>query len=129
MKRPTLLLLLVATLISVAAPARGAVNVERRGDENPMAVIAKSTAWGMVTGVLVGAAIDLAANTDSDAPIRWGVAVGTFGGLGVGIWHVSHRVEPQALLEPGPGGLATGGLAAFELEPGAARVRVVAVRF
>lgn len=116
-------------LCATAAETFAAVSVERRGDENPMAVIAKSTGWGMVTGFLVGTAINLAQNRDDGDALRLCTCAGTFAGLGVGIWFVTHRPAATALLEAGRGEFVCGGLDAIEATPGRVRLHAVGLRF
>lgn len=111
---------LVVTLLSVqvvVSPALAAVNVNRSGDENPMKEVAKAVVWGGIAGLTLGTALAVASDSnDNDGElIRWGFAGGTFLGLGMGLWWVSRRPEPSAMLElkdgtlmarvalPGPG--------------------------
>lgn len=128
MKRLTILLALLAS-IPAAAPATAAVNVERQGTENPMVEISRSTLYGALAGLVVGSAIALAAEDDSGEPIRWGIVVGTFTGLGVGIYFVSHRPQPQALLERNGSRLELHAWTAVEASPGGVRVRIAGARF
>lgn len=132
MRKPLSILMCVAlTLCVFPAPAPAAVNVERHGTENPVVEVFKSTVYGALAGVVVGGAIALAAQ-DSDATddiMRWSIVGGTMIGLGAGIWFVSKRPQPGALLEINNGNL---GLqpAPPTLEPGGGMAwRLVAVRF
>jgi hypothetical protein len=114
-------------------PARTlySVNVQRGGDENPVKEIAKSVAWGALAGLLVGSAVALAAKDDSGDPVRWGIVIGTFGGLAAGIYFVSHRPQPTSLLELRDGRLVpnAAALTAIEPVPGGMRVHAIGVGF
>jgi hypothetical protein len=57
--------------------------------------------------------------------------IGSFAGLGAGVYFVMRRPEPASLLELRDGHLSPGPepLAAVEAVPGGARVRAVGVRF
>ena len=132
MKKP-LAILLCATLAfgALPAPASAAVNVERQGAENPMVEVFRSTVYGALAGLVVGGAIALAVN-DEDATgdiFRWSIVGGTVVGLGAGIYFVSKRPQPSALLELKDGGLSLHP-ASPQIEPGGGMsLRVVAVRF
>ena len=114
-----------------AAPEVLAVEISRNGAENPMVEIARSVMWGALAGLVVGGAIELAAKDDSGEPIRWGIVVGTGVGLAAGVYFVSHRPQPTALLELHDGKLAPGPIALGAIEPvaGGARARLIGVRF
>jgi hypothetical protein len=130
MKRFAVSVLLVAMLAASAAPAAGAVNVERQGSENAFIEVARTACYGALAGVLVGSAIALAQdNGKGGDDVRWGFVIGTFGGLGYGIVHVNSRPKASALLELGGARPASGGLAAIEAVPSGARVRAIALRF
>lgn len=113
------------------ARASGGVTIHRESNENPVMEVAKSVCWGALAGLVVGSAIALAAEDSSGEPIRWGIVVGTFAGLGAGIYFVSHRPQPAGLLELKDGRLvpSAAALTALEPVPGGARVHAVAVRF
>ena len=113
------------------ARSSGSVNISRQGDENPMVEIARSVFWGAVAGLAVGTAITLADDHHSGEPIRWGVVIGTFAGLGAGIYFVANRPIPESMLELRDGRLVpnAAALAAVEPVPGGARVSLVGVRF
>jgi hypothetical protein len=111
--------------------ASGSVEISRNGAENPMVEIARSVMWGAVAGFVVGGAVALAAKDDSGEPLRWGIVIGTGAGLAAGIYFVSHRPQPTALLELQDGRLSTGPAALGVIEPvaGGARARLIGVRF
>ena len=111
--------------------AAGSVEITRNSAENPMAEITRSMLWGAVAGLLVGGAIELAAKDTSGEPLRWGIVVGTGAGLASGIYFVSHRPQPTALLELKGGRLSPGPvpLAAVEPVAGGVRARLVALGF
>ena len=140
----------VCTLVpalAAAAPvllsrSSGSVQVSRGSDENPVKEIAKSIYWGAVGGAVIGGAIMLADKGGSAEPLRWGIVVGAFAGLGVGGYFVATRPQPGALLEIEHGRcspvFATGGggtpgaevaVRSVDALPGGARVRVIGVRF
>jgi F0F1-type ATP synthase assembly protein I len=117
-----------------AAPevlASGNVEISRNGAENPMVEIARSVMWGAVAGFVVGGAIALAAKDDSGESIRWGIVAGTVAGLGAGVYFVSHRPQPTAMLDLHDGKLSPNPAALGAIEPvqGGARARLVGVRF
>jgi hypothetical protein len=113
------------------ARSSGGVSINRSGDENPVMEVAKSAMWGALAGLVVGSAIALAAKDDTGESIRWGIVVGTFAGLGAGIYFVAHRPEPASMLELRDGKLVpnAAALTAIEPVPGGARVHALAVRF
>ena len=147
MFRRSLALLLLACLTANALPAfaaetppgpvapevlaAGNVEISRNSAENPMAEIARSVMWGAFAGLIVGGAIELAAKDASGEPLRWGIVVGTGAGLASGVYFVSHRPQPSALLELRDGRLAAGSTALTALEPvaGGARARLIGVSF
>jgi hypothetical protein len=121
---------LAATLAlgTLAPRARAQVHVERRGAENPMVEVFRSTVYGGLAGLVVGAGIALVDDSEGTDPLKWGFVTGTFVGLGYGFYWVSRRPQPQALLEVAGGKLRV--CAAPTLELGASpRVHLVAVRF
>lgn len=109
----------------------GSVEISRTGAENPMVEIARSVMWGAVAGFVVGGAIALAAKDDSGESLRWGIVVGTGVGLAAGVYFVSHRPQPSALLELHDGKLAMGPTALGAIEPvaGGARARLIGLSF
>ncbi|HTO91690.1 MAG TPA: hypothetical protein VMJ70_11225 [Candidatus Sulfotelmatobacter sp.] len=124
--------LISAALVAVALgpnPARAAVNVERHGSENGMVEIARSTIYGALAGLVVGGAIELAAKDDSGEPLRWGIVIGTFAGLGYGIYSVATRPKPTALLELDRGELKLHALPTIVPERGGARAYLVSRSF
>ena len=113
------------------ARSSGSVSIQRTGNENPMVEVARSTFWGAVTGLVVGGAITLADDQHSSTPIRWGIVLGTFAGLGAGIYYVANRPIPSSLLELRDGHLVPdpAAFSAIEAVPGGVRVRAVGARF
>ena len=111
--------------------AEGSVEISRSGAENPMVEIARSVMWGAVAGFVVGGAIALAAKDDSGESLRWGIVAGTVVGLAAGVYFVSHRPQPAAMLELQDGRLTPNpaALGAIEPVPGGARARLIGVRF
>ena len=102
MKRILAVLLCGVLLVQLTAPAaRASVNVERRGDENPMQEVAKSVIYGGLAGLVLGSAIAIAndSNSNDGDIVRWGFAGGAFLGLGMGLWWVTNRPQPAAALE------------------------------
>ena len=124
---------LCVTLALGTLPARAvaAVNVERRGDENPVVEVFRSTVYGFLGGVVVGGAIVLAVQDDnsSEEIMRWSIVGGTLIGLGAGIYWVTKRPQPSAMLELNGGALTLHPVAP-EIVPGEGmNLRVFAVRF
>ena len=114
----------------VLARTSGSVNISREGAENPVMEIARAVFWGATAGTIIGLAISLVQDGSSGEPVRWGFVLGTFGGLGAGIYFVSQRPQPASLLELRHDGLAPGAAAdAIELTPGGVRVHAIGVRF
>ncbi len=114
------------------ARASGSVNINREGSENPMAEVARSVFWGATAGLLVGTAVSLASEHHTSTPLRWGLVLGTFAGLGAGIYFVANRPIPSgSLLELREGRLALdrSALTAVEWYPGGGRVHAVGLRF
>ena len=107
------------------------MEVQRRGEENPFIEVMNTTKWGALGGLLVGSAISLAANGKDDGEgIRWGVVAGTFVGLGYGIWHVSSRAQPRAMLEFDDGRARLNPMPFAAVEAGdGLHLRALAVRF
>ena len=121
---------LAAALIAFSnSNARAEVNVERVGSENAMAEVFKSTIYGALAGLVVGGAIELAANDGSGEPIRWGIVAGTAIGLGYGIYQVATRPQPTALLELKDGELRAHALPTVQAQPGGARVYLLSRAF
>jgi hypothetical protein len=132
MRRPIAAVMAALMLVLPwATEARAAINVQRSGDENPMKEVAKSVLYGALAGLCVGGALAVATedNHNDDDFIRWGFAGGTLAGLGMGIYWVSKRPQPSALLEIREGQL---GAAVPDLtlgHDGTARMRLVRVNF
>jgi len=111
--------------------ASGSVEISRQSAENPMAEITRSMMWGALAGLLVGGAIELAAKDASGEPLRWGIVVGTGAGLASGVYFVSHRPQPTALLELHDGKFTPDPAALTAIEPvaGGARARLIGLSF
>jgi hypothetical protein len=109
--------------------ARAAVNVEREGSENPVLEVAKSTLYGGLGGLVVGIAIALVAEGDGGDIIKWSYVGGTFLGLGYGIYHVSTRPQPTALLEFQGGTPSLHAALPAPTPGGGVNVHLVAMRF
>ncbi len=105
------LLLIMFTFLAFNSSAEAQVTVVRGGQENPIISVAKSTMWGMVTGVLLGLAINVASDADSKEVYRWSFVGGTFAGFIYGVYHVANRPQPSASLIQ----FDTEGLAKFNL--------------
>jgi hypothetical protein len=118
MKRLVLTLVLAAVLGTVAAPR------EARAD-NSFNEVAKTTVLGAAAGLVVGGAIALLA--DDGEPVKWGFVLGTFGGLGYGLYNTNKSTA--SLLELRDGRLGTGGMASLDRRNGSVQVHAVGVRF
>ncbi len=106
MKPVKVIALSVALLLLVPLFANAQVAVQRKGDENPAISVTKSIFWGGLGGLILGGAAALVAEDNEGDIIKWSFVGGTFAGLGLGIWHVTHRPEPRAaLLRIGPEGV------------------------
>jgi hypothetical protein len=129
-RRALLAASLAAALLSAALPGPAAAQVieTREGDSNPMVAVFKSTIYGAGAGTLLGLAVAVADDDDDSEPIRWGFVAGTFFGFAYGIYHVSTRPEPRALLEHDARGWAMAPPAVAPDGRGA-RVRLFALRF
>ena len=96
-----------------------------------MREVARSVVWGGLAGLTVGGAIAVATDGtehDGDA-IRWGFALGTFVGLGYGLWWVSRRPQPSALLEMSGGRLVAHAALPEPDAGGTLRLRLARVTF
>ncbi len=91
---------LVALLALVLFPAGGfaQVEVQRRGEENPVLTVSKSTIYGGLAGLVLGGALALAVNENEGDIVKWFFVAGTFGGFGAGVYHVTHRPAPSSAL-------------------------------
>jgi len=78
----------VLALLLAGAPGLP-VRAAGASDEG-MVSIGKNAVYGALTGLLLGGVVALVSDEDSrgDA-IRWGVVIGTFGGVAYGIYEVS----------------------------------------
>lgn len=131
MKRWMSMLALACLLISMGAPAaRAAVNVERNSAENPVVEISRSVIYGGLAGLVVGGAIALASESDNSGDIvRWCFVGGTLAGLAAGIYFVSSRPQPRAVIEVDGGALRLHAPQLGKSAAGGAQVPLVAVRF
>jgi hypothetical protein len=104
MKALLLTLVLAAAACGlVPAPAHAAINVERKSSENPVVEVFKSTAYGALAGLVLGAGIAWASHKDnSDAP-SIGFLVGAVGGCAWGIYDATHRPKPVAMIDVSEG--------------------------
>jgi hypothetical protein len=120
--------LAAALLCAAEAPAQ--IVEHREGDANPMAAVFKSTIYGGGAGAMLGLAVALVDEDDGGEPVKWGFVAGTFFGFGYGLYHVSTRPGPSALLERRPGrwALAVPGAEPDPQRPGA-RVHLATFRF
>jgi hypothetical protein len=94
--RVAAIVIVVCALAVVSASAQ--VTVVRESDENPVVTIAKSTAWGGLAGLTLGAAVALIADENQDNIVKWFFVGGVFGGFGYGIYHVATREHPSTAL-------------------------------
>ena len=131
MKRMLMVLVAACLLGNLApGPVDAAVNVERRGSENPMQEVAKSTIYGGLTGLILGSALALAINGDNGGDIiKWSFVGGTFFGFAYGLYHVQTRPRADALLEIEDGAPRLGSLTPEFAPNGEARLHLVGVRF
>ena len=115
----------------VAAIADAAINVERSGSENPIIEVSRSITSGALAGTVVGCAVAFAtSNNDNDGDIiRWGFVTGTLLGAVAGVYFVTHRPQPQAMLEFEHGMLALHPPVPVPAMAGGSQVRLVAFRF
>jgi len=99
----TVVAALLALLLAGAAaapPARAQVYETRESSANPMVEVFKSTIYGGLAGLLLGSALALALNDDNNEDtVKWAFVGGTFFGFGYGVYHVTTRPQPHALLE------------------------------
>ncbi|MFN0151356.1 MAG: hypothetical protein ACKVU1_11695 [bacterium] len=86
---------IVFALLLAGAPGVP-VRQAHAGDKG-MASIGKNAIYGALTGLLLGGVVALVSDEDSrDDAIRWGVVIGTFGGVAYGIYDVS-KGDDQAV--------------------------------
>ena len=110
--------LMVALLLAGMAPR------EARA-ENSFNEVAKTTVLGAAAGLVVGGAIAWLA--EDGEPFKLGFVIGTFAGLGYGLYNVN---KPTAsLIELREGRLGTGGMASLDRRNGSLQVRAIGVRF
>lgn len=92
---------LVLSILLAGAPGLPVRTASAGGDEG-MLSIGKNAVYGALTGLLLGGVVALVSDEDSrgDA-IRWGVVIGTFGGVAYGIYELSTG-DDQAFAAPDP---------------------------
>lgn len=99
-----------------------------RADDNPMLQVFKSTIYGGLAGLTVGGAIALVSEDDNGEPLKWGFVAGTFLGLGYGLYWVTSRSQPRAMLEVREGDVHLCAVPIVEVQDGT-RVHLVGMRF
>ena len=92
------LLVMMFTFLAFSSSVEAQVTVVRGGQENPVISIAKSTMWGALTGVILGLALNLVLESDTEDVSKWTFVGGTFAGFFYGIYHVANRPQPSASL-------------------------------
>jgi hypothetical protein len=120
--------LIAASLFTNVALAD--VQVQRRSDENPAVEIARSTIYGGLAGLMVGLAF-AALDDDSSHPdlIQNSFAIGTFAGLGIGVYWAFSRPQPSGMIQIDDEGTHLA-LVPPEIGPdGGPRMRLLSVRF
>lgn len=90
---------LVLSILLAGAPGLP-VRAAFAGSDEGMLSIGKNAVYGALTGLLLGGVVALVSDEDSrgDA-IRWGVVIGTFGGVAYGIYDLSTG-DDRALTAP-----------------------------
>jgi hypothetical protein len=125
----TMLAVLIAATISVS-PSLADIQVQRRSDENPAVEIARSTVYGGLAGLSVGLAF---AALDKDNPhpdlIPNSFAIGTFAGLGLGLYWVFSRPQPVAMIHVDEAGTHVGFAPPEIGADGSARMRLWSLTF
>jgi hypothetical protein len=128
MKNRLLICAVVAFLIGTLVTASSAgVSVQRTGSENPVLEVSRSIIYGGLAGLIVGSAIGLASNNGE--AVKWGFVGGTIVGGIAGIYFVSTRPQPEALLEIENGRPKLGTLAPTVSAEGSTQLHLVAFRF
>lgn len=122
-RRLTVLVILTTMLVTPLVPTAAA-------EDSTILRISKSTIYGGLLGLLLGAAVAIVVDDNRDEPIRWGLVIGVFGGFGYGIYSAStgrddfflqadaSRAESSRYLLPGAAKPAGGPRAATPLRPG-----------
>ena len=120
---------LVAVMLFTDTSFAG-IQVERRSDENPVVEVARSTIYGGLTGLAVGLAF-VALDDENDHPelIQNSFAIGTFAGLGLGLYWAMSRPQPQGMIHVDEEGTHLGFAPPEVGLDGSARMRLVSVRF
>ena len=114
---------------TVAPAARGAVNIERSSQENPVVEVSRSVIYGGLAGLVIGSAFTLASDGGNDGDVvRWCFVGGTLVGLAAGVYFVANRPQPEAMLELGEG-VELHAPAIARSPAGSAQVALVGFRF
>jgi len=131
MKRYVTIALLVCLAASALAPAaRAAVNIDRSSSENPVVEVSRSVIYGGLAGLVIGSAFALASDGNNDGDIvRWCFVGGTLAGLAAGVYFVSSRPQPEAMIEVGEGALQLHVPKITPSPSGSAQVALVGLRF
>ena len=105
MKRVVTIALVACCFLGALAPtARAAINVERSSQENPVIEVSRSVIYGGLAGLVVGSAFALVSDGSNEGDIvKWCFVGGTMVGLTTGIYFVSNRPQPDAMIEFGEG--------------------------
>jgi hypothetical protein len=84
-------------LVGPVESASAQVVEGRDAEANPASVIFRATLYGAGTGLALGGAYALIEQGDADTGdiLRWGTALGTAGGLLVGLIYVATRSDPE----------------------------------
>jgi len=90
-------ILALSALVGTSDAVSAQVVEGREAEANPASVIFRSTLYGAGTGLALGGAYALIEQGDADTGdiLRWGAALGTAGGLLVGLLYVATRSEPE----------------------------------
>ena len=118
------------TISTVAPEVRAAVNVDRQSSENPVVEVSRSVVYGGLAGLVLGSAFALANDGNNDGDIiKWCFVGGTVVGLAAGVYFVSTRPQPRAMLELDHGMLEVRAPEVSRSPFGSMQVPLVGVRF
>ena len=131
MKRAVMIALVACFPLGALAPvARAAVNIERSSQENPVVEVSRSVIYGGLAGLVIGSAFALVSDGSNDSDIvKWCFVGGTMVGLAAGVYFVSNRPQPDAMIEFGEGAPRFHTPTIARSPGGAAQVALVGVRF